>query len=69
MRIVLIDDVGRTQVKVLAAGHKKLVELRHAFSLRGEAIVRTRELRDLLHATLGPNKHERLLIEKRDSGG
>jgi hypothetical protein len=32
--------------------------------LRGEAVVRIRELRDLVHATLGPNKHESLLIEK-----
>lgn len=39
------------------------------FPLRGEAIVRTRELRDLVQATPGPNKHETLLIDKRNSGG
>jgi TDG/mug DNA glycosylase family protein len=38
------------------------------FPLRGEAIVRTRELRHLMQATPGPNKHESLLIEKRNSG-
>jgi hypothetical protein len=36
--------------------------------LRGEAIVRTRELRGLVQAALRPNKHESLLIEKRNSG-
>jgi TDG/mug DNA glycosylase family protein len=39
------------------------------FPLRGEAIVRTRELRDLVQATPGPNKHERLSIAKTNSGG
>ena len=35
------------------------------FPLRGEAIVRIRELRDLVQATLGRNKHESLVVEKR----
>ena len=34
------------------------------FPLRGEAIVRTRELRDVVQATLDPNKHEGLLVAK-----
>lgn len=34
------------------------------FPLRGEAIVRTRELRDVVQATPGPNKHEGLLVAK-----
>jgi hypothetical protein len=38
------------------------------FPLRGEAIVRIRELRGLMQATPGPNKHESLLIETRNSG-
>ena len=38
------------------------------FPLRGEAIVRTRELRDV-QATLDPNKHESVLVAKRNSGG
>ena len=36
------------------------------FPLRGEAIVKTRELRDLMQVTPGPNKHESLLIVNRN---
>jgi hypothetical protein len=39
------------------------------FPLRGEAIVRTRELRDVMQTTLDLNKHENFLVAKRNSAG
>jgi TDG/mug DNA glycosylase family protein len=39
------------------------------FPLRGEAIIRTRELRDVMQTTLDLNKHENFLVAKRNSAG